>query len=279
MTVCRLVGHGARLDYIIAAGVALLLSDFCTLLEQEFDLLLKAIGVSPDLSQLLALEILQQFEGSNTVVISAVVLTLETNLHDTAVSGAAAEHEGPVQKFLEGLDAGRRQIYLQRHVFTTAEQVEHTHIFTGFSFAAIRCRTKAVHHAGSTGASGSADANLAIHRRTKRCGIVVIFAASWPVGAGGVVMQNDTYQSFFIVRIVRIIGRHLELECAAGGNLDTLKAHLQTISVLSQFLGAEIAFGHSGEREFFLFHQIAVLIIHSGSSLKIVMVADGQAAI
>ena len=40
---------------------------------------------------------------SNTVVIGAVVLTLETNLHDTAVSGAAAEHEGPVQKFLEGL--------------------------------------------------------------------------------------------------------------------------------------------------------------------------------
>ena len=39
VTVCRLVGHGARLDYIIAAGVALLLSDFCTLLEQEFDLL------------------------------------------------------------------------------------------------------------------------------------------------------------------------------------------------------------------------------------------------
>ena len=92
-------------------------------------------------------------------------------------------------------------------------------------------------------------------------------------------MQNDTYQSFFIVRIVRIIGWHLKLECAAGGNLDTLKAHLQTIGVLSQFLGAEIAFDHSGEREFFLFHQIAVLIIHSGSSLKIVMVADGQAAI
>ena len=188
MTVCRLVGHGARLDYIIAAGVALLLSDLGTLLEQKFDLLLKAVGVSPDLSQLLALEILQQFEGSNTVVIGAVVLTLETNLHDTAVSGAAAEHEGPVQKFLEGLDAGRRQIYLQRHVLTTAKQVEHTHIFTGFSFAAIRCRTKAVHHAGSTGASGSADANLAIHRRTKRRGIVVIFAASRPVGAGGVVM-------------------------------------------------------------------------------------------
>ena len=76
VTVCRLVGHGARVDYIIAAGVALLLSDFSTLLEQEFDLLLKAIGVSPDLSQLLALEILQQFEGSNTVVIGAVVLTL-----------------------------------------------------------------------------------------------------------------------------------------------------------------------------------------------------------
>ena len=33
------------------------------LLEQEFDLLLKTVGVSPDLSQLLALEILQQFEG------------------------------------------------------------------------------------------------------------------------------------------------------------------------------------------------------------------------
>ena len=124
VTVCRLVGHGARLDYIIAAGVALLLSDLGTLLEQEFDLLLKTVGVSPDLSQLLALEILQQFEGSNTVVIGAVVLTLETNLHDTAVSGAAAEHEGPVQKFLEGLDAGRRQIYLQRHVLTTAKQVE-----------------------------------------------------------------------------------------------------------------------------------------------------------
>ena len=81
VTVCRLVGHGARLDYIIAAGVALLLSDLGTLLEQEFDLLLKTVGVSPDLSQLLALEILQQFEGSNTVVIGAVVLTLETNLH------------------------------------------------------------------------------------------------------------------------------------------------------------------------------------------------------
>ena len=80
VTVCRLVGHGARLDYIIAAGVALLLSDFGTLLEQEFDLLLKTVGVSPDLSQFLALEILQQFEGSNTVVIGAVVLTLETNL-------------------------------------------------------------------------------------------------------------------------------------------------------------------------------------------------------
>ena len=77
VTICRLVGHGARLDYIIAAGVALLLSDFGTLLEQEFDLLLKTVGVSPDLSQLLALEILQQFEGSNTVVIGAVVLTLE----------------------------------------------------------------------------------------------------------------------------------------------------------------------------------------------------------
>ena len=50
VTVCRLVGHGARLDYIIAAGVALLLSDFGTLLEQEFDLLLKTVGVSPDLS-------------------------------------------------------------------------------------------------------------------------------------------------------------------------------------------------------------------------------------
>ena len=72
VTVCRLVGHGARLDYIIAAGVALLLSDFGTLLEQEFDLLLKTVGVSPDLSQFLALEILQQFEGSNTVVIGAV---------------------------------------------------------------------------------------------------------------------------------------------------------------------------------------------------------------
>ena len=92
-------------------------------------------------------------------------------------------------------------------------------------------------------------------------------------------MQNDAYQILFIVGIVRIIGRHLKLECAAGGNLDTLKAHLQTIGVLSQFLGAEIAFDHSGEHEFFLFHQIAVLIIHSGSSLKIVMVADGQAAI
>ena len=60
VTVCRLVGHGARLDYIIAAGVALLLSDLGTLLEQEFDLLLKTVGVSPDLSQLLALEILQR---------------------------------------------------------------------------------------------------------------------------------------------------------------------------------------------------------------------------
>lgn len=201
VAVCGLVGHGARLDHIIAAGVALLLSDFSTLLEQEFDLLLKAIGVSSDLSQLLALKILQQFEGSNTVVIGAVVLSLEANLHDATVCGAAAEHKSPVQKFLEGLDAGGRQIYLQRHVFTTAKQVEHTHIFTGFSLAAIRCRTKAVHHAGSTGASGSADANLAIHRRTKRRGIVVIFAASRPVGAGGVVMQNDTYQSLFIVGI------------------------------------------------------------------------------
>ena len=95
VTVCRLVGHGARLDYIIAAGVALLLSDLGTLLEQEFDLLLKTVGVSPDLSQLLALEILQQFEGSNTVVIGAVVLTLETNLHDTAVSGAAPSGAEP----------------------------------------------------------------------------------------------------------------------------------------------------------------------------------------
>ena len=43
VTVCRLVGHGARLDYIIAAGVALLLSDLGTLLEQEFDLLLKTV--------------------------------------------------------------------------------------------------------------------------------------------------------------------------------------------------------------------------------------------
>ena len=51
-----------------------------------------------------------------------------------------------------------------------------------------RIKRPAVHHAGSTGASGSADANLAIHRRTKRRGIVVIFAASRPVGAGGVVM-------------------------------------------------------------------------------------------
>ena len=50
VTICRLVGHGARLDYIIAAGVALLLSDLGTLLEQEFDLLLKTVGVSPDLS-------------------------------------------------------------------------------------------------------------------------------------------------------------------------------------------------------------------------------------
>ena len=47
VTICRLVGHGARLDYIIAAGVALLLSDLGTLLEQEFDLLLKTVGVSP----------------------------------------------------------------------------------------------------------------------------------------------------------------------------------------------------------------------------------------
>ena len=45
-------------------------------------------------------------------------------------------------------------------------------------------------------------------------------------------MQNDAYQILFIVGIVRIIGRHLKLECAAGGNLDTLKAHLQTIGVL-----------------------------------------------
>lgn len=72
VTVCRLVGHGARLDYIIAAGVALLLSDLGTLLEQEFDLLLKTVGVSPDLSQLLALEILQQFEGTVMVTVCGV---------------------------------------------------------------------------------------------------------------------------------------------------------------------------------------------------------------
>ena len=67
VTVCRLVGHGARLDYIIAAGVALLLSDFGTLLEQEFDLLLKTVGVSPDLSQFLALEILGSLKVATTL--------------------------------------------------------------------------------------------------------------------------------------------------------------------------------------------------------------------
>jgi len=41
--------------------VLYLLRSFSTLLEQEFDLLLKAIGVSSDLSQLLALKILQPY--------------------------------------------------------------------------------------------------------------------------------------------------------------------------------------------------------------------------
>ena len=131
--------------------------------------------------------------------------------------------------------------------YTYADLKKYTHIFAGFSLAAIRCRTKAVHCAGGAGTAGCTDADLAIRRRTKRRGIVIVLAAGRPVGAGGVAMQNDAYQSLFIVRIVRIIGRHLELECAAGGNLDTRKAHLQTIGVLGQFLGAEIAFDHSGE--------------------------------
>ena len=32
---------------------------------------------------------------------------------------------------------------------------------------------------------------------------VIVLAAGRPVGAGGVAMQNDAYQSLFIVRIVR----------------------------------------------------------------------------
>src|SRR5699024_11367519 len=109
-------------DHIVAVVGTLLLVDQGTLDVDSLDLLLKAIGIGADLSQFLALEVAHKAEGSNTVVVAAIVLLLEPDLDQAAIGGSPAVDKGPVQELLERLDAGRRQRSQQRHILAAAQQ-------------------------------------------------------------------------------------------------------------------------------------------------------------
>lgn len=114
-------------DLIVAIVGPLFLIDQRPLNVDSFDLLLEDIGIGADLGQLFPLEITQKAESCNAVIIAAVAIFLEADLDQTAIGGTLAIDKSPVQELLERPDAGGRQGDQQRHIFTTAQQIEMPH--------------------------------------------------------------------------------------------------------------------------------------------------------
>ena len=106
----RICGFGGGYgDLILAVVGALLFVDQGPLDVDELDLLLEAIGIGTDLTQLLALEVAHETEGGNAVVVAAVVFLLQRDLHQAAIGGTPPVDKGSVQKLFERLDAGGRE--------------------------------------------------------------------------------------------------------------------------------------------------------------------------
>ena len=247
----RICGFGGGCgDLILAVVGALLFVDQGPLDVDELDLLLEAIGIGTDLTQLLALEVAHETEGGNAVVVAAVVFLLQRDLHQAAIGGTPPVDKGSVQKLFERLDAGGRERDQQRHILAAAQQVDVPHILARLAPSAVSGRAILVHRASGAGAARFTNSRLAVHRGTERLGVLVILTAFRPEGAGGVIIENHALQRPGIVRIVRVLGGDLELQLAAGGNLHPLETHhLQTVGILRDLLAAEVALYHGGKQE------------------------------
>ena len=116
----------------------------------------------------------------------AVILLFQTDAHDTAIGSTAAQGKGLGVKLLERLDAGRRQIDLNRQILTAAEQVNDTHILACLA-CALGSSAEGVQLTGRAYTTGFANTYLTVQGTAQRLVILVIVALG-PVGAVCVVM-------------------------------------------------------------------------------------------
>lgn len=172
-----------------------------------------------ELAHLFRLEIFHLTEGRHAVGVVAVVHALQADLHHAAPCRTAPGHKRGVHEIIERSQAGRRQRELQRDIVTVLQKIQNTHIFAGLPLS-VCCRTVTVQLTGSTGAAGCTVALLSVHSGAQRDGVIIVFTALGPIRATGMVIQDNALQKTGILRILRVAGRQLELQCAAGRDLD-----------------------------------------------------------
>ena len=151
-----------------------------------------------------------------------------------------------IQKFAERADAGGRKIDCQRHKFSAAQQVQHSHILAGFA-AAIAGAAKLAQRTSLADTTGLTVALLAVHRRTKRRYIIAVLITLRPVGAACVIEQNHTGESGAVIRVLRVAGGQFKLQHTACGNLDAGKRHCKAVHVLGKFFVAELSLSNFGQ--------------------------------
>ena len=147
------------------------------------------------------------------------------------------------------------------------------HVLAGLALT-LGTGAECIQLTGSTGATGSTDALDTVQRRTqgKLLFIVVIILTRFdPVGAGGVMMEDNALQKRRIIGAVGILGGNLKLGHAACGDLDAAEGHGQTVHIICQIFCGEFALYHCGENELLLqeigLSHHCVFVIHILSSI------------
>ena len=190
-----------------------------TVLQHLLRLLAERLYKGAELAHLFRLEIFHLTEGRHAVGVVAVVHALQADLHHAAPCRTAPGHKRGVHEIIERSQAGRRQRELQRDIVAVLQKIQNTHILAGLPLS-VCCRPVTVQLTGSTGAAGCTVALLSVHGGAQRDGVIIVFTALGPIRATGMVIQDNALQKTGILRILRVAGRQLELQCAAGRDLD-----------------------------------------------------------
>ena len=247
------------------AAASLRLNVLGTLLQDQLDLLLEAVGVGPNLRQLIAGEVIEPLERGNGVIILPVVLLFQPDLHHTTADTATPGDKRGVHELRVGRDTGGGQGQLDGHGLSAAEQVNDPLVLTRLApTGSLGIAAIAVVGTVGTEAAGSAVAHLAVRGLAGGRGIVVIVLAGRPVGVGVVAVDDDALQGLGVVRVVRVLAGQLKLDLPAAGDLHALEAQLKAIDVPRQlFLGkAGVSGRHVGQQERGALHHSSGLSVH-----------------